>query len=134
MTPIIRVHPRFFTQPIPGNKGVVYWYLCGDGSCYGKRFYEATPACQPSLTAKLKQLEQDGRYSNYMGHRLKGEYSRIFEFVLKDHRFFSFQHLNGFYVTNGNIKDAKQQDGDYRLAMQCWNEFFYDLNCPRLRP
>ena len=135
MTPIIRVHPRFFSQPVPGGKAVVFWYVCGDGSCHGKRFYDATPACQAGLTAKVKQLEQDGRYSKYMGHRLKTEkYDKIFQYVLPDHRFFSFQHQNGFYITNGANKDPKRPEPDFDLALRCMNEFFNDLKFPRFRP
>lgn len=133
MTPIIRVHPLFFSQPMPGRRAVVRWYLCGDGECLGKRFYDSTKACQASLTAKLRQLEQDGVTSNYMGHYLQEEYSKIFEFVLRRHRFFCFRHLDQFFVTNGGMKDPKTAEHDYRIALRCRNEFFDHLENPPQR-
>jgi hypothetical protein len=115
-------------------KGTVFWYVCRDGSCHGKLFYESTKACQTSLTAKVRQLEQDGRPSSYQGHQLRDEYAEIFEFTLPDHRFCAFRHHGLYYITNGANKDPKGQESDYRLALKCRNEFFDDLETPRIKP
>ena len=82
--------------------------------------------CRASLTAKARQLEQDGYPSKHSGHQLTDPYRKIFQFVLRSHRFWAFQSAHRWFITNGNIKDDKHQEPDYRFAEKCRTEFFSD--------
>jgi hypothetical protein len=64
------------------------------------------------------------------GHRLKGEFSKLF--MLRaglDFEFFGFQHAKSFYVTNGGPKETgkKGQVPDYRRAKRIHDEFLAAL-------
>jgi hypothetical protein len=101
--------------------------------CLGKEFYDATPECRASLTAKLKQLEQDGAPSKFCGHQLRKPYNRIFEFTPPDHRFMAFRCGHRFFITNGNWKNPKNQEPDWHIAEQCRIEFLSDPDTLHLR-
>ena len=124
---MIRGHPLFFTIAVPNGKAVVHWYTCRDLSCPGKAYYDGTPRCRGALTAKVRQLEQDGQPSAYCGHRLDQPFEKIFQFWLPQHRFWAFRgSASRWFITNGNIKDDKHQERDYRIAEDCRKEFFSD--------
>lgn len=121
------MHPPFLpVPPTTRRRAAVLWYRRKDGHALGQEFYDATPQCRSSLTAKVKQLEQDGEPSTYVGHQLHPPHERIFQFFLKSYRFWAFRSRQWWFITNGNIKDDKHQEPDYRLADDCREEFFND--------
>ncbi len=128
----IREHPPFFAKPLPGRAKVL-WYVCRSLDCLGKEFYDATPECHAGLTARVKQLEQDGEPTKYVGHQLKREHKKIFEFTPPDHRFMAFRCGHRFFITNGAWKNDKNQEPDYVIAERCRKEFFADPDTLHLR-
>jgi hypothetical protein len=128
---MLREHPPFFDPPQMG-RALVVWYTRTSMACLGKDFYECTHECWAGLTARVKQLEQDGEPTKYVGHQLRPPYRKIFEFTPRHHRFLAFRCAHRFFITNGNWK-RDNQDPDYEIALACQIEFFSDPDTLHLR-
>lgn len=67
-------------------------------------------------------------------HRLKGEYSDLYEFKPRGHRIFCFHYEQTTYLTNGGPKqNAKAQKSDYDVARNMRLDFIREATNKKAR-
>lgn len=112
-------------KPFNGVVGV-YWLNTKAGTCHGKEYYDATPACRAALLAQARQLALKGVVGKVPenGHALHGEYDGLHVLKPGDHRFMYFRWGDSCYITNGAPKKTNaKQNSDYGQALKLMKEF-----------
>jgi hypothetical protein len=112
-----------------GGTVAIRWARYADGRCHAKDYYDATKECRTSLAALAQQVANRGYVGKQPenGHRLKGEYSELYELKPGDHRFMGFRFGRDFYLTNGAPKDDKKQEKDYAFSLKIRAAVLKDL-------
>lgn len=103
-----------------GGTVAVRWATHSDGRTHAKEYYDSVKDCRIRLAALAQQIASSGIVGKQPenGHRLKGDYSDLYELKPGKYRFMGFRAGRNFYLTNGAPKNAKRQDRDYDFALQ----------------